>query len=122
MGNNRIVAVKEILPRCLNSRFQSRDNLRVLRFAIRDSFILKNHKESAGNCFSRANCLDKAIVVQLQFSALWITLGLHIPLDGIEVLSDISLLCQHFDLDFYWGNLHPAREAGNDILLLRCTA
>ena len=54
----------------------------------------------------------------MEIPALGIILCLHFTLNGIEVLADIGLLCQHLDLDFYGGNLHPAREAGNDVLLL----
>ena len=58
------------------------------------------------------------VVVQLEITALGIILCLHFTLNGIEVLADIGLFCQHFDLDLYRRNLHPTCEAGDDVLLL----
>ena len=58
------------------------------------------------------------VVVQLEIPALGIILCLHFTLNGIEVLADIGLFCQHFDLNLYRRNLHPTCEAGDDVLLL----
>ena len=58
------------------------------------------------------------VVVQLEIPALGIILCLHFTLNGIEVLADIGLFCQHFDLELYRRNLHPTCEAGDDVLLL----
>ena len=47
---------------------------------------------------------------------------LHIPLNGIEVLTDVRLLCQNFDLHFDWADFEPTGEGCDNVLLLSDTA
>ena len=62
------------------------------------------------------------VVVQLQFPAFGVFLCLHISLNRPEVLLNVSLLSENLDLNFHRRDLHPAREIGNDVFLLRDTA
>ena len=62
------------------------------------------------------------VVVQLQFPAFGVFLCFHISLNRPEVLLNVSFLGEDLDLDLHRGDLHPACEIGNDVLLLRDTA
>ena len=123
MRNNHIIAVLEVLPSSPGSSFQSGNNLCVVTFPVIVGWLIfKDDEEPACDCLAGPNRFDEVVVVLLELPAFGVILTIHIPLNGIEVLADVSFLGEYLDLELHRADLHPACEGGYDVLLLPDTS
>lgn len=119
MRHNDIITVKEVLTSSPSCCFQSGNDLRVVRFSIIEGrLILKNDEESSGNGFPGSNRLDQIVVVLLELFALRILLILHVPLNRIEMLTDVRFFGQDFDLNLDRADFQPT---GKDATIFFCS-
>ena len=123
MGNDHIVTVEKVLPCGPCSCFQSGNHFRVVCLAVIERrLILKNHQESSSDSLPGSDRLDQIVIVLLEFPALGVMLVFHVSLNGVEVLTDVRLLCQNFDLHFDRADFEPAGKGRYNVLLLPDTA